>query len=92
MIDNENRRDETIAKALGITVADLTTMTGSGKTIEQIASEKGITMDTLKKAIDQVKPEPVVAPVKKGIIQKIKGIFKKKPVTAVQTTTTTTVR
>lgn len=71
MNDNEIKRDEAMSKALGISVADLTTLTAGGKTIEEIATEKGLTKESIKKALETAN-KPVSKGQKKGIIKKIK--------------------
>ena len=83
MIDNENRRDTAAAKALGMSMDEFTVMTANGKTIEQIASEKGLSMDTIKKSIGEQMQE-IGKEQKKGIVAKIKKMFNKKPKTLTQ--------
>jgi hypothetical protein len=77
MVANETARDTAVAAALGITIDELTAMTASGKTIEQIATEKGISPETVKKAIT-TEMKNMGKGEKKGIVQKIKGLFQKK--------------
>jgi lambda repressor-like predicted transcriptional regulator len=91
MIDNETKRDTVVAKALGITVDELTALTASGKTIEQIATEKGISADTIKKTIDNQMQE-LGKDKKKGIVKKIKNMFKKKTAAPAVVAPTSTVQ
>lgn len=85
MIANETARDTAVAKALGVSIDELTVMVASGKTIEQIATEKGISAETVKKTIE-AEMKSIGKGEKKGFVSKIKNIFKKKPITSVSTT------
>lgn len=76
MTTMETQRNETLAKALGMTTAELTTAINSGKSIDTIITEKGLSKETVKAAMDAARPQD--AP--KGFFQKtkekIKGVFK----------------
>jgi hypothetical protein len=47
---------EAVAKALGITVAELDAQLASGNTVADIAKEKGIDLDTLHAAMQEAHP------------------------------------
>jgi hypothetical protein len=85
MSEMETKRNEALAKALGMTTTELTTAIAAGKSIDTIITEKGLSKDVVKSALQSARS--VDAP--KGFFNKmknkIKGIFGGKPV---QTTAT----
>lgn len=86
MSEMETKRNEALAKALGMTTAELTTAINSGKSIDTIITEKGLSKDTVKAALDAARPQHAPKGFFKKMGEKIKGIFGEKKV---KTTTTT---
>lgn len=58
---------EAAAKALGMTTADLSSALQSGKTLEQLASEKGVDLQTVKDAINAAHREEVRSRIQQGL-------------------------
>ena len=85
----EIKRNEALAKALGMTTAELTTAINSGKSIDTIISEKGLSKESVKAALDAARPVDAPKGFFKKMGHKIKGIFKGKKV---QATTATAAR
>lgn len=56
------------AKALNMTAAELRVALASGKTLNQIATEKGVTVDTVQKALDESFVAEVDQALKDGLI------------------------
>jgi lambda repressor-like predicted transcriptional regulator len=75
MTEMKTKRDETVAKALGITTDELTTLTKSGKSIDDIITEKGLSKDTVKAALDAARPADAPKGFFKKMGKKIKGMF-----------------
>ncbi len=84
----------TVAKALGITEADLQTQMAAGKTIAQIATEKGVSLDTIVNAYlaeEQAEhPEATAADLKARILDRLNGVKPARPATTSGSTTSTT--
>lgn len=85
----ETKRNEALAKALGMTTAELTTAINSGKSIDTIISEKGLSKESVKAALDAARSDDAPKGFFKKMGHKIKGIFKGKKV---QTTAATAAR
>lgn len=80
--------DANLAKALGITTDELASYKTSGKTIDQIITEKGLDKKTVMKALKANMPKPEKIGHGKGPHGK-KGEFKKEQSQKVNTSTTT---
>jgi hypothetical protein len=87
MSEMETKRNDVLAKALGMTTAELTAAINSGKSIDTIITEKGLSKDTVKAALDAARPQDAPKGFFKKMGEKIKGMFKGKKV---QNTTNTT--
>jgi hypothetical protein len=86
MSEMETKRNEALAKALGMTTAELTTAINSGKSIDTIITEKGLSKDTVKAALDAARPQHAPKGFFKKMGEKIKGIFGGKKVKTTITT------
>jgi hypothetical protein len=73
MTENEARRDTVVAKALGMTVEEFTTAIAAGKTIDTIITEKGLSKDIVKAAIEANMPEKKK---NKGFFGKVRSFLK----------------
>ncbi len=84
----------TVAKALGMTEAELKTQMDSGKTIAQIATAKGVSLDTIVDAYlveEQAEhPEATAADLKARILDRLNGVKRARPAAGTWGTTSTT--
>lgn len=84
----------TVAKALGMTEAELKTQMDSGKTIAQIATAKGVSLDTIVNAYlveEQAEhPEATAADLKARILDRLNGVKPARAAAGTSSTTSTT--
>lgn len=83
----------TVAKALGLTEAELKTQMDAGKTIAQIATAKGVSLDTIVNAYlveEQAEhPEATAADLKVRILDRLNGVKPARRTASSGTTSTT---